>query len=113
MARLYADENFPRPVVEALQQLGHDVRTTHKAGQSEQAIPDDAVLAFAHAEGRAVLTLNRRHFIQLHSRRVEHSGIIVCTLDTDFAGQAGRIDQAIASQGLLVGSLIRVNRPSC
>lgn len=39
MARLYADENFPLPVVEALQRLGHDVRTTHEAGQSEQAIP--------------------------------------------------------------------------
>lgn len=112
MARLYADENFPQPVVEALQQLGHDVRTTHEAGQSEQGIPDEAVLAFAHAEGRAVLTLNRRHFIQLHSRQVEHSGIIVCTVDADFAGQAERIDQAIASHGPLVGGLIRVNRPS-
>src|SRR4051812_43450623 len=112
MARLYADENFPRPVVEALQRLGHDVRTTHEAGQSEQAIPDDAVLPSAHAEGRAVLTLNRRHFIQLHSSQAEHSGIIVCTFDIDFAGQADRIDQAIASQGSLAGSLVRVNRPS-
>src|SRR5262245_17434517 len=38
MARLYADENFPRQVVEALRQRGHDVWTTHEAGQSEQAV---------------------------------------------------------------------------
>jgi hypothetical protein len=27
MARLYADEDFPLPVVEELRHLGHDVRT--------------------------------------------------------------------------------------
>jgi hypothetical protein len=27
MARLYADEDFPRPVVEELRRLGHDVLT--------------------------------------------------------------------------------------
>ena len=31
MARLYADENFPFPAVEALRRLGHDVLTMTKA----------------------------------------------------------------------------------
>jgi len=31
MARLYADENFPLPVVEELRQLGHDVLTMPRA----------------------------------------------------------------------------------
>jgi len=31
MARLYADEDFPFPVVEKLRQLGHDVLTTPEA----------------------------------------------------------------------------------
>ncbi len=31
MARLYADEDFPFPVVERLRQLGHDVVTTFES----------------------------------------------------------------------------------
>lgn len=112
MARLYADENFPKPVVEELRRLGRDVWTTHEAGQSVQAIPDEAVLSFAHLEGRAVLTLNRKHFFRLHAEGREHSGIIACTVDTDFAGQASRIDRAISLHAALAGLLIRVNRPS-
>jgi hypothetical protein len=33
MARLYADENFPPPVVERLRELGHDVQTVQEAGK--------------------------------------------------------------------------------
>lgn len=110
MARLYADENFPLPVVEELRRLGHDVLTTHEAGQAGRAIPDEAVLAFAHAEHRAVLTLNRKHFIRLHLAQLEHIGIIVCTFDPDFVRQAERIHAAIGPTIQLYGQLIRVNR---
>jgi uncharacterized protein DUF5615 len=34
MARLYADENFPLPVVEELRRLGHDVLTIYETGQA-------------------------------------------------------------------------------
>ena len=61
MALLDADENFPLPAVEALRRLGHDVLTAAEAGQAGQGVPDDAVLAYAHARGRAVLTHNRKH----------------------------------------------------
>jgi len=57
MARLLADENFPLPVVLALRQLSHDLLTMHEAGMSNQSIDDDAVLAFAHRDDRAVLTI--------------------------------------------------------
>jgi hypothetical protein len=43
-------------------------------------------------------------------RRLE-TGIIVCTFDPDFAGQAQRIYAAIEQQSSLSGQLIRVNRP--
>jgi hypothetical protein len=46
---------------------------------------------FACAEGRALLTLNRKHFIRLHGANPKHFGIIVCTFDPDFVGQAHRI----------------------
>ncbi len=112
MARLYADENFPLPVVEGLRGLGHDVLTCYEAGQAERKIPDEEVLAFARADARAVLTLNRKHFLQLHKAGLEHSGIIACTLDHDFPAQAKRIDDALGQSDDLRGRLLRVNRPS-
>ena len=69
MARLYANESFPMPVV------------------------------------------NRRHFIRLRAVRPEHAGIIACTVDPDFVGQARRIHESIGSSGGLSGQLIRINRP--
>jgi hypothetical protein len=50
MARLYANENFPQPAVDALHELGHDVLTTLDSGKAGQAISYEDVLAFATAE---------------------------------------------------------------
>jgi hypothetical protein len=83
MARLYADENFPLPVVESLRRLGHDVVTLQQTGQGGRALSDEEVLGAAAREGRAVLTLNRRHFMRLHREHAEHAGVIVCTFDMD------------------------------
>ena len=110
MARLYANENFPLPVVDELRRLGHDVLTTRDTGRAEQAVPDEEVLEFAVSHRRAVITLNRKHFVQLHRRESDHSGIIVCTFDRDFIAQAQRIHDA-TSASELAGKLIRVNRP--
>jgi predicted nuclease of predicted toxin-antitoxin system len=64
--RLYADEQYPYPVVKCLRELGHDVLTVRGAGKANQRIPDDEVLAFATENERAVVTQNRKDFIQLH-----------------------------------------------
>ena len=85
--------------------------TVQEAGNADQAIPDDEVLAFACSEQRAVLTLNRRDFINLHKSQPRHFGIIVCTYDADFAGQAQRIHDAIELQPSVQNELLRVNRP--
>ena len=111
MARLYSNENFPILVVEELRSLGHDVLTIQETGKSGQSFPDEAVLEFAIEEKRAVLTLNRKHFISLHKERPKHTGIIVCSFDPDFISQAQRIHTAIETQSQLLGQLIRVNRP--
>jgi hypothetical protein len=110
MGRLYSNENFPLPTVEKLRSLGHDVLTIHETGRADQALPDTEVLAYATREGRAILTLNRLHFIRLHRKQPGHAGIIVCKFDPDFAGQAERIHKAIASIESVAGQLIRVNR---
>ena len=111
MALLYSNENFPLPVVAKLRELGYDVLTVLEAGQSDQAIEDDEVLAFATARDRAVLTINRKHFIALHRKTPAHAGIIVCTFDADFTGQAERIHAELSKHGILSGQLLRVNRP--
>lgn len=110
MARLYADENFPLPVVHELRRLDHDLLTVQETGRADQQFTDEEVLDFACADGRAVITMNRMHFIKLHSRRSEHSGIIVCTYDADFSRQAQRIHETINGVSL-VNRLLRVNRP--
>lgn len=112
MARLFADENFPLPAVEALRRLGHNVLTLHEAGKAQQSTPDNIVLEIASAEGRAIVTLNRKHFVQLHAKQPSHAGIIVCTFDPDFEGQAHRIHGALQSLPQLTGQLVRVNRLS-
>jgi len=79
MARIYADEQYPLPVVEFLRPLGHDVLTVQQAGKAGLGIPDEDVLAFAVTNERAVLTLNRGDFIRLHRSQPNHAGIIICT----------------------------------
>jgi hypothetical protein len=111
MARLYANENLPVQVVMELRHHGHDVLTTLESGRAGQAVSDEEVLAFATAEQRIVVTLNRRHFVRLHSEYPNHAGIIVCSFDQDYAGLAQRIDAAVASTASLSGVLVRVNRP--
>lgn len=111
MTRFYSNENFPLPVVEGLRRLGHDVMTSQEAGQAGRAVSDESVLAFAHDEGRALLTLNRKHFIRLHRQETAHSGIIACTYDPNFGDLAQRIHSTLEGQNELTGQLIRVNRP--
>ena len=79
IAWLYANENFPLPVVIALRELGHDVLTTRDAGKANDAISDEEVLRFAVGNGRAVLTHNRQDFMRLHRQNSDHEGILVCT----------------------------------
>ncbi|PKO23227.1 MAG: hypothetical protein CVU38_05220 [Chloroflexi bacterium HGW-Chloroflexi-1] len=105
MARLYSNENFPFPAVEELRRLGHDVLAIQETGQANQSLSDDAILAFAHAAGRILLTNNRRHFIRLHREQHEHCGIIVCTVDPDFIGLAQRIHAVLEAQAQIPRSL--------
>jgi len=113
MARFYSNENLPQPVVDELRRLGHDVLTSYEAGNANRSVPDLEVLAFAVSGQRILLTLNRKHFLRVHHLgSIQHCGIIVCTFDPDFAGQARRIHNAVAEAGDPSGQLLRVNRPA-
>jgi hypothetical protein len=112
MARLYANENFPLPVVENLRQLGHDVLTVQETGTAGQAWPDEAVLSFALSQDRVLLIHNRRHFLRLHAAGTPHAGIVACTVDANFSGQAERIHRALSEQVSWNGQIVRINRPT-
>jgi hypothetical protein len=111
MARFYSDEDFPLRAVLHLRGLGHDVLTVQESGLANRGTPDSDVLAFAISQGRAVLTMNRKHFIRLHRDRPGHSGIVVCTADPDVLALAERIDRAAAQGYSMAGQLVRINRP--
>ena len=110
MSLLYSNENFPLPVVLELRKLDHDVLTTQDTGMACRAIPDEDVVDFARREGRAIVTLNRKHFIRLHNQIASHAGIIVCSYHPDFLLLAQKIHQAIQLDAVLSSKLIRINR---
>lgn len=110
MASFYTNENFLIKVAQHLRQMGHDVLTSHEAGQANQRIPDEEVLAFAAESGRILLTLNRWDFIVLHTKSTQHAGIVVCTQNPDLLQQAEQIDKAVTEAENITGTLIRINR---
>ena len=110
MARFFADENFPQPVVEALRRVGHDIVTMADIGQAGKSLGDRAVLDLAASDDRILLTLNRRHFVRIHGSGQVHAGLVVCTFDPDFESQAGRIDAAIRGCPSPARQLLKVNR---
>ncbi|PZO22330.1 MAG: hypothetical protein DCF25_03210 [Leptolyngbya foveolarum] len=109
MAAFYANEQFPRRVVEFLRVLNHDVLTVQEA--ENRGLSDEKVVAFAASEKRAVLTLNRKDFIKLHRLSDKHNGIIVCSRDDNWQRQANSIHQIVAELDKLDGLLLRVNKP--
>ncbi len=74
--RLLADENFPRPIVEALRADGHDVRwaRTDCAGWKDVVLLDRA-----ESEARIVLTLDKDFWQIAVQRRIplEQSGVVL------------------------------------
>jgi hypothetical protein len=111
MADIYANENFPLPVVMELRRLGHNVLTTHESGRAGLRISDEDMLAFAVGEKRILVTFNRRHFVRLHQEHPNHCGIIVCTVDSNMPALAERIHEAVLATPNLAGRLIRISRP--
>jgi predicted nuclease of predicted toxin-antitoxin system len=76
MARFYSNENLPIALVKSLRDFNHNVLTSLEAGNANQGIPDEEVLAYANANDRIVITLNRDDFIALHRSGINHCGIV-------------------------------------
>lgn len=110
--RFYADENFPLATVAELRGLQHDVLTAFEDDRANRKITDEKVLERAAELGRAVLTVNRRDFKNLHQIDGNHAGIFICTFDADFSRQARIIDENCRSIATADGQLIKIYRPS-
>lgn len=107
--RFYSNENLPFAIVKALREFGYDVLTSLEAGNANQGIPDEEVLAYATANNRIVITLNRDDFIALHRSGVHHSGIIVCKDNREYQAQAEVIQRFLSTvTENMTNQLIRV-----
>ena len=77
--RLYCDEDVSAEIVKNLRQRGFDVLCARDAGLLSR--DDDAQLAFAASQGRALVTHNRHDFEVRHQNYVEagqrHWGVII------------------------------------
>lgn len=88
------------------------VMTLQDAGKANSSLSDSNVLALAVEHQSILLTMNRRHFIQLHKEGRFHKGIVVCTFDPNFEALAERIDATLATRTTYDSELIRINRPT-
>ncbi len=77
--KLYLDEDISPKVSEILRKKGMDAVSAHETGMLEAS--DDEQLAFAAAEGRAMVTRNRDDFItltvQFFNDLKPHRGLII------------------------------------
>jgi predicted nuclease of predicted toxin-antitoxin system len=111
MVSLYSNENLSIDLVAIIRGFGHDVLTSYQAGQANQGIPDDEVLAYATANQRSVITFNRDDFVDLHRSGINHAGIVICKDDRDYLGQAQALHVFLSTQAnSLQNRLIRVLR---
>lgn len=108
MFRFYSNENLSFILVKELRDLGHDVLTSYEAGNANQRIPDERVLAEATMNNRCVVTFNRDDFLQLHRSGIEHSGIIIFKDDRNRLSQVLTLQKYLITQQTLQNRLIRV-----
>lgn len=82
---LLLDEMLSDSIAQRLRASGHDV-TSVVADPALAALPDDRILAYAAAEGRALVTANIKDFIPLDGRYraagQSHAGLILVSAKT-------------------------------
>ena len=74
MARLYADENVPVPVVRQLRELGHDVLTVVEDGKGNRRYPDAGPVRHRPRDASVRRGLQVRGAPRKAARRVRATG---------------------------------------
>ena len=93
--RLLADENFPKPIVEALRAGGHDIRW---APVDYVRWKDVALLELAESEGRILLTLDKDFWQIAVQRRIPpvESGVVLFRVHPATPEKLGPLVRAFA-----------------
>jgi predicted nuclease of predicted toxin-antitoxin system len=73
--RVLVDENIPRMTVDALRDLGHEVKDVR--GTADQGVADSGLWALALAESRALITTDKGF---TEYRSAPHHGILIVRL---------------------------------
>jgi predicted nuclease of predicted toxin-antitoxin system len=104
-----ADENFPRPAVEALRQAGLDVLWI---AESKPGTPDDEVLALSVSTSRVLLTFDKDFGELAYRQRLPaHCGIVLFRLTPQSPDEAASLAvAAIRSQESWVGHFSVITR---
>lgn len=112
MAKLLADENFPKKAVDRLSLLGHNITTVRQQSQSKygDGMPDELVLQWAARDRMIVLTCNGKHFKVLHEAGAPHHGIIACPSDQDEKWLAKAVHEKLRSR--LGRQFVVIRRPA-
>ena len=106
---LLADENFPRPAVEALRQAGLDVLWI---AESNPGAPDDEVLGLALSTGRTLLTFDKDFGELAYRRRLPaQCGIVLFRLTPQSPDEAASLTvSAVQSQKSWAGYFSVITR---
>lgn len=79
--RLYIDEDVEQSLAGELRKRGYDAESCVEAGRNNRGISDEAQLAYAAQQGRAILVYNSRDSFPLatewSNRGRQYAGIIV------------------------------------
>jgi hypothetical protein len=104
----YADENLSYKLIGELRDFGYNVLRAYEAGNANQGIPDEQVLATATRLGRSVLTHNRQDFLGLHLSGVAHGGIIALKEDSDPFRICEFLDDHLTTEINLTNRFLRI-----
>ncbi len=95
--KFFADENLERPIIEGLQQQGHDIATVPT---EEKGSPDPTVLALSNTEDRVLIT-NDKDFAELvFLQKQVTAGVILVRLPRfRTTEKVERVLEVVADQG--------------
>jgi uncharacterized protein with PIN domain len=99
--RLYTDEHIHIDLARALRERGYDAESCQEADRANQRLPDEAQLAYAARQGRAILTFDVVDYSRLeHTWKAvgqKHAGIILAQEITDFGTLLRRVQRHLDS----------------
>ena len=104
-----ADESCAGPVIQALREAGHDVKTI---AEQEKGATDEQVLQYALHENRVLITEDRDFGELVYARGQSSSGVILVRFPSSFRrAQPATVVAAVAKLGSRLQNAFTVLEP--